>query len=133
MLKFLYSIEAFSYIITRTKNVKIKNVSGVFLPLYLFYHYQKQIQSKIALFYLESNRFVMTQTVMSPIKGNRPFPHSTPVNTHNKTRSRFHWTTSNKSLYFVNIRLQLVALFTEMQENPIIIDESLYCSALLGS
>ena len=130
MLKFLYSIQAFSYIITCAKNVKIKNVNGVFLPLYLFYHYQKYIQSKIDLFYLESNRFVMSQTVtftLSPIKGNRPFPHSAPVNTHDETRLRFQWTTSNKSHYFVNIRLQLVPLFTEMQENPIIIDKSLYC------
>ena len=77
----------------------------------------------------------MSQTVtftIVPIKGNRPFPHSAPVNKHNETRLRFQWTISNKSLYFVNTRLQLVPLFTEMQENPIIIDKTLCCSALLS-
>ena len=46
---------------------------------------------------------------------------SIPVSKHKKMRSRLGWTISYKSLYFVYSSLNLMSLFTRMQERSIAI------------
>ena len=46
---------------------------------------------------------------------------SIPVSKHKKMRSRLGWTISYKSLYFVYPSLNLMSLFTRMQERSIAI------------
>lgn len=50
------------------------------------------------------------------------FAYSAPVSSRRETRSRLGWIISLKSLSFVTPSLQLVALFTEMQERSIVIN-----------
>ena len=47
---------------------------------------------------------------------NRPVPHYVPVSKHKEMRTSLGWTFSYKSLYFVHPSLDLVPLFTGMQE-----------------
>ena len=50
---------------------------------------------------------------------NRPFPHYAPVSKHKEMRMRLGLTISYKSLYFVQLSLELVPLITGMQERSI--------------
>ena len=50
---------------------------------------------------------------------NRPFPYSSYVNKQKEMRTRFGWTISYKSLYFVQPSLGLVPLFTGTRERSI--------------
>ena len=49
----------------------------------------------------------------------RPFPHYALVSKYKEIRTRLGWTISYKSLYFVLQSLELVRLFTGMQERSI--------------
>ena len=49
----------------------------------------------------------------------RPFPHYALVSKYKEMRTRLGWTISYKSLYFVHPSLELVRLFTGMQERSI--------------
>ena len=50
---------------------------------------------------------------------NGPFPHYAPVSKHKEMRTRLGWIISYKSLYCVHLSLELVPLFTEMQERSV--------------
>ena len=52
-------------------------------------------------------------------RGNRPFLHYSPVSKHKEMRKRLGWTISYKSLYFIYLSLELMPLFTGMQERSI--------------
>ena len=58
-------------------------------------------------------------TVQIDTTQNRPFPYYPPVSKHKEMRSRLGWIVSYKSLYFVHPSLELVPLFTGMQERSI--------------
>ena len=55
----------------------------------------------------------------------RPFPHYAPVSKDKEMRTRLGWTISYKSPHFVPPSLELMPLFTGMQERSIRLDKHL--------